>query len=364
MLNSAGPYFCLFLPNPIFAMIKGLFSLMTILVSFAAWAQEDSTDTEDYSLYADEVQVKRFVTQKVLNLSATKLISIGYEMQTQHTMDVATGEGAFSQFYQVRQASGPRVLVNFPLVSNDKIIFNLGGQYWGTFYSVDPAGSTTHLSAPASYLDANMLHSFGIISSVFKPLNEKNFMIFQLGADFNGAFPGNGFNVTGEAITVSVTALYGWKPNDRKMWGLGIARTYRMGRPIIVPVLMWNQTFNAKWGTEIALPAKGFIRRNISPSSLLLAGYELEGNQYMLPGMATGGAWPTNLWLQRGEIKPRLQWERQLKNFIWLSAQAGVRINGRFNFSDRYNGQESDEVFRTQLGAPFYFNIGINLVSP
>jgi hypothetical protein len=329
-----------------------------------AFSQVDSSETEDYSQYGDEVEVKRYVTQKVLNLSATKLISIGYEMQASHTLEVTTaGSNAATQYYKVRQASGPRVLANFPVVSNDKIILNLGGQYWGTFYSIEPDKATSQLATPANFLDSYMLHSFGIISSMFKPLNEKNFLIVQLGADFNGAFPGNDASPDGEAITISATALYGWKPNDRKMWALGVSRTYRMGRPIVVPVLLWNQTFNSKWGAEIALPAKGFIRRNISPTNLLLAGYELEGNQFMLPGAGGSTSSNPNLWLQRGEIKPRIQWEKQLKNFIWLSAQAGVRINGRFNFSDKYNGKEADEVFRTVLGTPFYFNIGINLVS-
>jgi hypothetical protein len=68
--------------------------------------------------------------------------------------------------------------------------------------------------------------------------------------------------------------------------------------------------------------------------------------------------------LQRGEIKPRLQWERQLKNFSWLTAQAGVRVNGRFVLTDRYSGKDQHEVFRTQLSVPFYFNIGISLASP
>jgi hypothetical protein len=85
---------------------------------------------------------------------------------------------------------------------------------------MQPDKTTTALAPPADYLDRYMLHSFGIVSSVFKPLNEKNFLILQLGADFNAAFPGNGQAATGEAITFSGTAVYGWKPNDRKMVGL------------------------------------------------------------------------------------------------------------------------------------------------
>lgn len=155
------------------------------------------------------------------------------------------------------------------------------------------------MNVPAKYLNENILHSMGVIASMFKPLNEKNYLILQANLDFNSAFPRNGVSPTSEALTLSGAAIYGWKSNERKMWGLGVSRTYRMGRPIVVPVFLWNQTFNDKWGTEIILPAKGFVRRNISAKSLLLAGYELEGNQYLLPGANTNQPDGGNIFLQR-----------------------------------------------------------------
>jgi hypothetical protein len=342
-----------------------VFCSIFFLVNLTLIAQTDSTDAalEDYSMYGDETKVKRFATQKVLNLSATKLISIGYEFHGAHTMDVAMGNGSFDEYYKVRSVSQPRIFANFPIISNDRIILNLGAQYWGSAYSVQTDKNTTSLNIPAKYLDEHMLHSVGVIASMFKPLNERNYLILQANLDFNSAFPGNGVSPNGDAFTLSGAAIYGWKPNERKMWGIGVSRTYRMGRPIIVPVLMWNQTFNNKWGTEIILPAKAFIRRNFSAKSLLLAGYELEGNQYLLPGANTGQQ-GGDIFLQRGEIKPRIQWERQVNNFIWLSAQAGARINGRFNFTNVYNGKEENEIFRTNLGTPFYFNLSLNLISP
>lgn len=331
-----------------------------------AFAQTDTTlnEIEDFSSYGDQTAVKRFATQKVLNLSATKLISIGYEYHGGHYLDLARGTNAFTEFYRVKRVSSPRILANFPIISNDKIIVNLGGQYWGSAYSIATEGFTPELSRPIAFLNDYMLHSMGMLATVFKPLNEKNYFIFQANLDFNTAFPGNGASVSGKALTLSGAVIYGWKPTDRKMWGLGLSRTYRMGRPIIVPVLLWNQTFNNKWGTEIVLPAKAFIRRNFSAKSMLLAGYELEGNQYLLPGAAGTQPNSGDLFLQRGEIKPRLQWERQLSNFIWLSAQVGARLNGRFNFVNTYNGKTENEVFRSSLGTPVYFNLSLNLISP
>lgn len=101
-------------------------------------AQTDSTDTEmeDYSLYGDETKVKRFATQKVLNLSAAKLISIGYEFHGPHTMEVATGNSSFDEYYRVKSVSQPRFFANFPIISNDRLILNLGGQHRGSAYSV------------------------------------------------------------------------------------------------------------------------------------------------------------------------------------------------------------------------------------
>jgi hypothetical protein len=333
------------------------------LAAMSAQAQVvDTADTDliDYSQFGDATEVKRFATQKVLNQAPTKLISLGFEYQGSSALDVAREPGAFNRFYTVKQAMGPRLQANFPVVSNDKWILNLGGQYWGTRYNIRSNSDIHGLEQPVLALQEYMQHSAGLSATVFKPLNEKHFLLAQVLADYNSIFPpGAGFNST--AITYSASAIYGWKTSDRKMWGLGVSRTYRLGRLIHVPVLMWNQTFNEKWGMEVLLPARAFVRRNFSPRSILLAGFELEGNQYLMPGAGSNGA---NLYLQRGEIKPRLQWEQQLKHFIWLSAQAGVRVNGRFDFTDRYYGADEHIVYRTQLGTPFYFNLSLNLVSP
>jgi hypothetical protein len=345
--------------------------LMCIYFTIAntgVYAQQDSTETEDYSMFGDATEVKRYATQKVLNLTPTRLISIGMEFQSNSVLPVTTTGTNMINIYNLRPVIMPRLAANFPIISNDKIIVNLGGQYWGTPYSVQRRGVNLvepgeGLPAPVGSLDANMLHSAGIIASVFKPLNEKNFLILQAGADMNAAFPA-GKSVSGKAITISASAIYGWKLSERNMWGLGASRTYRMGRVIHVPVLYWNKTFNDKWGIEMVLPARGFIRHNISAQNLLLLGFELEGNQYLLP-QANQTAWGRqDLFLQRGEIKPRLQWDRQLKNFIWLSLQAGARINGRFNFTDRFNGKDDHVVYQTSMRTALFVNFSLNLVSP
>jgi hypothetical protein len=163
-----------------------------------------------------------------------------------------------------------------------------------------------------------------------------------------------------KAITTSATLIYGWKTSDNNMIGTGIARTYRAGQLIHVPVLFWNKTFNEKWGMELLLPARAYLRYNFSTSNMLQAGFELEGNQYWanVPGVE-------NAYIQRGEIKPRIMWDKKLSGFLWINLQAGLRYNYRFDVAKTYNASdEKQNYFSSNLGNPFFFNVTLNFVSP
>jgi hypothetical protein len=88
--------------------------------------------------------------------------------------------------------------------------------------------------------------------------------------------------IQNKAITLSGTVIYGWKTSEKNMIGAGLARTYRAGQLMHLPVLFWNKTFNDKWGMELLLPARGFVRYNFSTTSMLQAGFELEGNEAVI----------------------------------------------------------------------------------
>jgi hypothetical protein len=231
----------------------------------------------------------------------------------------------------------------------------MGLSYWGSSYSV----ANPTVNSFASSLSKNSLVTAGINTTVFKPLNEKNFMIFQASTDLNGLFSSSK-DMQSKAITTSATLIYGWKTSDNNMIGTGIARTYRAGQLIHVPVLFWNKTFNEKWGMELLLPARAYLRYNFSTSNMLQAGFELEGNQYWanVPSVE-------NAYIQRGEIKPRIMWDKKLSGFLWINLQAGLRYNYRFDVAKTYNASdEKQNYFSSNLGNPFFFNVTLNFVSP
>jgi hypothetical protein len=320
----------------------------------------DSTEDEviDYSNFGDAGGVKRYATQKTINQTPNRIVSIGYEYQSAFDMPnvPAYPNNSIRQTFNAQRLSGIRAQVNVPIVSNTKIIWQMGANYWMSGVNFKAPPTNDFITALGTY----GMQSAGINTTVFKPLNEKNFIIFQASADINGVF--KRFNdINSKALTISGTAIYGWKPSDKNMYGFGVARTYRAGQIIHVPVVLWNKTFNDHWGMELLLPARAHLRYNFSTSNILQMGYELEGNQFWMRTLSPNG----EVFIQRGEFKPRIMWDKKIAGFIWLNVQAGLRYNWRFDVMNQYNARKEDQLFfNSKLSNPMYFNISLNLVSP
>lgn len=331
-----------------------------LLLNGLAFAQTDTTKTSTEEINfddfgdADNKDIRTFCTQKVSYLSPTKLISIGYETQLPFFLTSENVSKKTTGISKINSFGGLRLGFNAPAISRSNFILNLGVTFWNTSVRIRVPENAT----PFSGIKAWALNSTGINATVFKPFNNKNFMIIQTSADLNGNYRNLG-DLDAKGMTYSGTAIYGWKKNDNFMWGVGVTRTYRAGQLLHIPVILLNKTYNQKWGIETILPAKFNVRRNFSPSSYLLLGYEIEGNTFFVAN--TG----QDVYLRRGEMKPRITFEKKLAGFVWLSAQAGWRYNWRFDgFSTQNPVKNEKPLIVNSLGNPLYFNVSINLVSP
>jgi hypothetical protein len=326
-----------------------LFTLLLLALHFGAQLHaQDSTDAYVYdpSQFEDASNTRKFCTQKVLNQTPTKLVGIGYEHNLKFSNTNSEGKT------DITYMGGLRTQINLLAISTNQLILMAGLTYWGAKIKTgDIQNQNTMRQVYSNRMDIE-----GLNLLLFKPLDQKHFIIAQINTDASYISNDDNWRLTKPSLTFYGSAIFGWKKGDYRMLGLGVSRTYRLGRPLFVPVLLYNQTFNDKWGIESLLPARAHLRYNVSNNTMLLAGYELEGQQFDLGNNSN--------FLQRGEIKPRLVWEQKLKGFFWLSAQLGYRINGRFNLTDRYDAQEKHEVFKNEWGASPYFNLSINFVSP
>jgi hypothetical protein len=335
--------------------MKKLFcQLLAIALAGHSSAQDTTIVEEDYSKYGDAAISTAYCTQKVLNQSPQRLITLAWEHQFPMNWIPQLPTAPPAQSLRSGALSGIRLAANIPVISKNNIIWQMGASHWH-------AGTSFTNSLPGSVIDNIQQAGFattGINTTIFKPLNSKNFLLLQGGADANYILHTGSFS--SKAITWNAALLYGWKTSDRNMIGAGIARTYRAGRVLHIPVLLWNKTFTDRWGMELLLPARAHLRYNMGTKSMLQLGYELEGNQYWMnnnPGNA-------DFFVQRGELKPRLMWDQRLFGFFWLQAQAGIRYNWRMDVYNVRNGSKvENRVQQYNLSTPFYFNIGISFVS-
>ncbi|MEY2972148.1 MAG: hypothetical protein RL738_989 [Bacteroidota bacterium] len=357
-----------------------------LAVSFApAWGQSDTTlPDEDYSLYDNlsfaDAGAKRYCSPKIEGLSPAKLISLGYDYQGGYALNAGAmlaadgSELAGDGTAQVNATYGMRAGFNIPVISKTHLVWQMGANYWNTNYAY--AEAPTSASNPLHQtLSEHGIRTAGVNTTVFKPLDSKQFVLFQGSADLSGTY-GVGL-MPADYLKYSAALIYGRRPTEKKQWGVGLARTYRVGEINYIPVVLYNSTDALnKWGAEVLFPARAHVRRTINPRNMLFAGYELEGQSYRLWRNPASGfdLREQELEIRRGEARLRMVYEFSLKDFIWLSVQAGYRVNYRYDVDRLVGGTEIYRAFgilrddpyaqTNGLGNPFYFNVSLNVVSP
>ena len=375
-------------------MLRNLLKLTTaiiVLTSTPILAQTetestDSYDDIDWSLYDDlgfeDESIKRYANAKIEGLSPAKLISFGYDFQSPYTItpgDLTLGDGTIiaggeAEALQVNSTAGIRAGFNLPVVSQTNLVWQMGANYWNTSYNY--AEAPTSADNPLHQtLSEHGLRTSGVNTTIYKPLDEEQFILFQGSADMSGTYGSS--LIPAQYLKYSAAVLWGKRPTEKKQWAVGVARTYRVGELNYIPVILYNKTSaNNKWGTEALFPARVHVRRTINPRNMVFLGYELQGQSFRmyenLPGFDIRDE---DLEIRRGEIRVRAIYEFSLKNFIWMSVQAGYRINYRYDVDRLVSGPDiyrafglsTDSPDYAQLNAltnPFYVNVSVNLVSP
>ncbi len=365
----------------------------------AGWAQDDEViedttlskvqyDAQGNPIGGDPSALgKRYCTYKVQGQSPNKLITLGYELQGSFDLELP-GYVAVPAFVgapydgptRVSAKHGMRLGLNIPIVSNYKGALNLGlglqdfqWQMSGIgSYEPKPTG-IPQLVVPGRFPLHENLASVGMRTvnlnlTWFKPLNERHFLLFYA----EGALSGNWNFATfppASFIRPTYFGLFGWKRNERSALAVGAAYTWRIGEANIIPLVYWFHTFNARWGIEALAPARILVRRTLNPRTLLLAGYELEGQSFAMRGLVStppnfGGPFSSrDVELRQSELKLRLQLEREIHRFWWFSVQAGWRMNFNHNVSSSVVSPRGEYLFEQRQTGTWYVAANVHLVS-
>ena len=200
---------------------------------------------------------------------------------------------------------------------------------------------------------------------VVRPVDEVHWYLTRFKGELSGDYTSSELNRS-DYLRFSAEALYGWKRSPNFSWGVGFQYGYTFGRLSFYPAIIYNRTFNPRWGVEALFPARVTLRYNVSESSLLYAGYAVEGFNYIvrlnrIPLERKNADGTTDLSkvplrtleLRETEVKFRLRWERELLSFLWLGAEAGYRYNYAFDAFDRVNADREKIIDSKFNGAPY-----------
>ncbi|WP_310394545.1 DUF6268 family outer membrane beta-barrel protein [Hymenobacter sp.] len=201
--------------------------------------------------------------------------------------------------------------------------------------------------------------------AIIRPVDAVHWYLARLKGELNGDYNTSTELTRSDYARFSAEAIYGWKRSPNFSWGVGFQYGYTFGRLSLYPAVIYNRTFNSRWGVEALAPARVTLRYNVSPSSILYAGYTVDGYNYIVKlrntlarkkpdGSPDGSTIPLRtLELRETEVKFRLRWERELFSFLWLGAEAGYRYNYAFDAFDRTNADREKIIDSKFNGAPY-----------
>ena len=307
-----------------------------------------------------------FANSQVVGMGPSKGLIVKYERVPGNFSLKSTAVGGATDYRtEVSKNANLVIKAYAPLLNHPHLKLILGLNYdRQEFQFSTPA--TTDQYGLYSNIENKGLSVIGAQLAVIRPVDAVHWYIFRTKTELNGDYNSGELNI-GDYLKVTSEFIYGWKRSPTFAWGLGVQLGYNLGRQSIYPVLVYNRSFNPRWGVEALFPARVLVRRNVSPTSLLYAGYEVASNNYNLklraPFAAPNNPTVRSLELRQIDLKFRLRYERELLSFLWTGVEAGYRYNYQLNAFDRTNSTR-DRVIDSQLGGTPYASLDLFMVPP
>lgn len=206
-------------------------------------------------------------------------------------------------------------------------------------------------------LDGKRLKTNKFTVYTSKSLNEKHYAIFRLRMAYNGDYTAwNDFD--NRYATYSAAGIFGVKPNDNLEWGVGLTYSNNPERTRVLPFLIYNRTFNDKWGIESVLPVQIYGRYNVNKDCIVLFGGEYHSKNYSVDLNTNAQALSSTYNFRHAEVLFQTSLEQHLFSWIWLNVKAGYQLPLRSRFN---NVTLPDYSFRATPGGQPYVRIGLFL---
>lgn len=289
----------------------------------------------------------------VANRSKSKGLEVAYGIIGAHQLQGLNAESGARPLAQVDQIAQFRAKVKIPIIHKPGLTLLLGYAYGSETYQLTAQAS--NIAYLFNGLNGKTLKSQKADIILSKSFNEKFYGVFRFRASFNGDY--NGFvDLDSRYAAYSGAAIFMAKPHDKLEWGAGLSYSNNFFNNRVLPFLVYNQTFNDKWGIETVLPVKITARYNINHNNLFLFGTEYNSKNYSID--VTNDSALNEFQIRHSEIKTGVSLQKKLFCWIWLQASTGLSIPIRNEFRNTIIPEDS---FRAQAGTAPYFKIGLFL---
>jgi len=182
-------------------------------------------------------------------------------------------------------------------------------------------------------LNEKNLKSIGGSLYFLHRVKEKSFIMLRLSGKFNGDYWKEHIGDPSQEtfLKYEITPVFGWKINDSKSWGIGLSYSFSFGEPFLFPVIVYNHTFNTKWGVEALLPARLKVRFDINQLTRVNFNSRVVGGSYSIHMDDRELSDFKTLELRRSELNLFLNLEKGITDWLWLDIALGFRFNLKFD---------------------------------
>lgn len=304
---------------------------------------------------------KKWASANIIGDRRSKGIQISYNLVAPYNIEstpIVPGLGEGSA--RLRKLEEIEFSLRFPISWKGRTTIVAGIDYMYEEYNfAEPAALSYDLY---TNLENKHLNSLEGQAFILHALNDRTFIGSRLGLELNGDYKDNELPFRQQAKG-SIAAVYGWKPNPYAVYGLGVYYSYSWGRPSVYPVLVWNRTFNDRWGIEAVLPQSFRLRRNLSEKTIFLLGARVSGRSYHILSDQPPLADYPYLELRNSNIFLFLEYEQEIYDFLWFGVTGGYRYNVNFNVAEE-NAFSNSRIIENSVGASPYINVSLFVVPP
>lgn len=260
-------------------------------------------------------------------------------------IDERTRLSNFNKFQNIKFS------IKIPVIYKGSTTLIIGYKFLSDYYDFERIGDD--FTEIFQVMDLRALKSNTFDAIVTHSLNETRYIAARLGYASNGNYR-EWLNFDKRHAIYKFLGLYAIKPNENFEWGFGVTGSASFRRTSLVPFIIYNRTYNDRWGLESIFPGYMYARYNLGISDILLAGVEYSSRSYRID-IHRPMRQNLDYALNQSAIVLSTQLDHQFSPWVWANIKVGYRLNldsefgGKNDLTTSFDADVSDAPF-IQMG--------------